>query len=409
MTGAKSFPEEFEDAYLAQRLPQIIRVELIGSIGAALSFVVLIWWDAAVDSSSLSETVPIRLGVAAVLVGFGLASLAPLSRSFHFVFQAMAYATITGGFGWLLAILPNGFDVGYAGLAIPPMFFPVMALNRAQLLLNSFIVLGSANLAILLAGEPGFTFLNVNVWLGLAVVFAAGLWVVLDLANRDRFLVREALEVEKERSDSLLRNILPEEIAERLKRSGESVSTRYDQATILFADIVGFTAFSRHREPDIVVDLLNALFSEFDDLVEERSLEKIKTIGDGYMVAGGVPVPRSDHAASVCDLGLAMLESVAAFAEGNDLDWEIRVGIHSGSVVAGVIGKHKFAYDLWGDTVNVASRLESSGSPGRIQLSMITAELLPAGYDFEQRGPVTLHNVGTMETCFLQPRKLIAS
>ena len=174
--------------------------------------------------------------------------------------------------------------------------------------------------------------------------------------------------------------------------------------TILFADIVGFTAFARSRQPTEVVDLLNALFSRFDDLVTAAGLEKIKTLGDGYMVAGGVPTPRSDHAAAVADLALEMMDVTGSFARELDVDWGIRIGIHSGAVVAGVIGKRKFAYDLWGDTVNVASRLESTSEPGRIQLSEATAQLLGNKYVVESRGTVTLKNRGDVPTYFLVDR-----
>jgi class 3 adenylate cyclase len=227
---------------------------------------------------------------------------------------------------------------------------------------------------------------------------------VLDRVNRRLFLAEQDLAEERRRTDALLKTILPEEIAERLKRSGESVAARYDQVTILFADLVGFTTYARDHEPVEVVRRLNELFSAFDDAVAARGLEKIKTIGDGYMVAGGVPVVTADHATAVADLALEMIDLVAKFVAEHSVDWDVRIGVHSGEVVAGVIGKRKFAYDLWGDTVNVASRLESTGVPGRIQVSEDTVALLGPSYRCEPRGMIDLKNRGSLSTYFLEGR-----
>ena len=224
---------------------------------------------------------------------------------------------------------------------------------------------------------------------------------MLDGVNRRLFLSERHVAAERARADRLLENILPVPIAEQLKTSDATIADGFDSVTILFTDIVGFTAFARTRQPTEVVELLNVLFSRFDDLVAEWGLEKIKTLGDGYMVAGGVPTPRPDHAVAVAGLALAMMEATRAFAREREVDWGIRIGIHSGPVVAGVIGKRKFAYDLWGDTVNVASRLESTSEPGRIQISEETAQLLREDFIVEPRGMITLKNRGELQTYFL--------
>lgn len=213
------------------------------------------------------------------------------------------------------------------------------------------------------------------------------------------YFVRKSDELFHE-ADGLLRNVLPDDIAERLKSSEEMIADEFESASILFADISGFTPMAARMEPGGVVALLNEIFTVFDDLVEERGLEKIKTIGDAYMVASGVPAPRPDHARAICDLALAMQSqlTVRGFA-GRDI--RMRIGVASGPVTAGIIGRKKFSYDLWGDTVNLASRMETTGVPGRIQIPAATRELVHGWFDLERRGIVEVSGRGDVETWFL--------
>lgn len=216
---------------------------------------------------------------------------------------------------------------------------------------------------------------------------------------------REELKIMHQKADSLLLNILPHSIAERLKESERNVVDSFPEATILFCDLVGFTPLAAQTTPGELVDFLNAIFSEMDQLVEKYGLEKIKTIGDAYMVAGGVPDPRTDHASAVADFALELVERLPQMADRLDLPVKLRIGIHSGPVVAGVIGEKKFAYDLWGDTVNTASRMESTGSENKIHLSQVTCDLLGEAYEFEKRGNVAIKGKDEMETCFLLNKK----
>lgn len=201
-------------------------------------------------------------------------------------------------------------------------------------------------------------------------------------------------------SERLLRNVLPQSIAARLKQSDEMIADRFDSASILFADVAGFTPMSASLEPEEVVTLLNAVFTTFDGFVAERGLEKIKTIGDAYMVAAGVPVSRQDHARAICDLALEMRDHLDSHTiDGRPI--QMRIGVASGPVTAGIIGRQKFAYDLWGDTVNVASRMETSGLPGKIQLAAGTVDLVSDWYECESRGEVDVKGKGTMESWWL--------
>lgn len=206
---------------------------------------------------------------------------------------------------------------------------------------------------------------------------------------------------ERERSERLLLSILPQAIAERLKDSPGTIAEGFAEATVLFADLAGFTTFSRTADPRGLVELLDAIFSEFDRLAAALGIEKIKTIGDAYMAAAGLPAPRPDHAAAAAKLALGMRDAFAGLVRERGLPLDIRIGIHSGPVVAGVIGRQKFSYDLWGDTVNLASRMESHGAAGMIHVSAATRSLLGERFRFEPRGEVMVKGSGPMETFFL--------
>lgn len=217
----------------------------------------------------------------------------------------------------------------------------------------------------------------------------------LEVANRE-------LAAEQAKSEALLLNILPSATAERLLAGETNISDHVPMATVLFSDLVGFTALSSGLPAGEIVPMLNAIFSRFDSLCEQYGAEKIKTIGDGYMAAGGVPKPREDHAVLIAGLARAMHKAMAEFNAEHGLELQLRVGIHSGPVIAGVIGKKKFAYDLWGDTVNTASRMESNGKPGAVHVSAETQVLLePHGFTFEAREPIQVKGKGLMHTFFM--------
>lgn len=213
------------------------------------------------------------------------------------------------------------------------------------------------------------------------------------------------LQVERANSDRLLLNVLPKAIADRLKQGERTIVDSFREATVVFGDIVGFTSFSADMAPSRTVQLLNDLFSGFDKLAETYQLEKIKTIGDSYMVVGGVPTPVPEHAERCALMALDMIEVLKHFNRRNSISLDIRIGLNSGPVVAGIIGTKKFSYDLWGDTVNVASRMESHSLPGMIQVSGSTYELLADRFDFEERGTIDVKNRGLMATYRLLRRK----
>jgi class 3 adenylate cyclase len=209
---------------------------------------------------------------------------------------------------------------------------------------------------------------------------------------------------EQERSERLLLNVLPAPIADRLKQGEELIADDFPEVTVLFADLVDFTGRVRDATPERVVQVLDELFSALDGLAERHGLEKIKTVGDAYMVVGGLPTPRPDHARAVADMALAVREEVPRHLDPGGQPLVVRIGIDTGPVVAGVIGRRKFSYDLWGDTVNTASRMESTGVPGCIQVTERTWRRLRDGYRLERRGPVDVKGKGEMVTWFLVGR-----
>lgn len=205
-------------------------------------------------------------------------------------------------------------------------------------------------------------------------------------------------------SDSLLLNVLPRSIADRLKRDPGIIAERYDDVSVLFADVADFTPFAERTSPEQVVGVLDEIFSAFDALTERHGLEKIKTIGDAYMVAAGLPEPRANHAQAIAALAIEMQDEFARVCQALGLGLAIRIGIDSGPVVAGVIGRRKFTYDLWGDTVNTASRMESHGVAGRIQVSQMTYHHLKDHYRFEERGEIEVKGKGLLRTYLLVGR-----
>ena len=215
---------------------------------------------------------------------------------------------------------------------------------------------------------------------------------------------KEMLHIEQMKSEKLMLNILPKPIADRLKKGEKNIAGSYPEVTVLFSDLVGFTKMSAKKTAPELVKLLNDIFSRFDKRAELLGLEKIKTIGDAYMAVGGLPIPRSDHAEIVADMALGMYEDLADFNQANQQEIQMRIGIHSGPVVAGVIGFTKFSYDLWGNTVNTASRMESTSGNGRIQVSAITHELLKEHFVLEEREVIECKGLGPMLTSYVNAR-----
>jgi adenylate cyclase len=230
-------------------------------------------------------------------------------------------------------------------------------------------------------------------------------YVLLQYFVRARERALAELEVERAKSERLLLNVLPASVADRLKETEQVIADGFDTATVLFADIVGFTSLAQVLPPADTVALLDRIFAGWDELAARYGLEKIKTIGDAYMVAGGIPAPREDHAEAIAELALEMGAEMERCAGESGMPLEVRIGIDTGPVVAGVIGRAKFSYDLWGDTVNTASRMESHGVPGEIQVTERGYERLRGRYELRRRGTIEVKGKGPMTTYLLLGRR----
>ena len=296
---------------------------------------------------------------------------------------------------------------------VPELLGTVLILNA----IFAFSVVRMGFVIGLAAEMPVLIWLGALAWIGTypeigwftVFLVASGMGVaafgayMLESSARARFLQRqilagqrEALAREMAKSDRLLHSMLPASIADRLRDEPRVIADAFPEATVVFSDIVGFTPIGSQMSPNELVSVLNELFGRFDELAARHGLEKIKTMGDGYLAVAGVPLPVPDHADRAVRFGLDVLRATEALATERDLPLRLRVGIHSGPLVAGVIGRDKLAYDLWGDTVNVASRMESQGLPDRVQISEATAQLLSAEVSLEARGTIEVRGRGPM-------------
>lgn len=311
--------------------------------------------------------------------------------------------TTTAGQMLVGGFLPSG-GVGLWGILAPLGALVFLEVRQAVRWFGAFLVVF---LLTGLAGEALFPDADLPVWftstmLALNIIGVASIaFTLLGSFAHQRNAALTALRAEQAKSENLLLNILPKEIAAILKNENRTIADHYDGASILFADMIGFTPLTAQMQPREMVDLLNHVFSYFDSLVDKYGLEKIRTIGDSYMVASGVPKPRSDHAQALAHMALDIQQYVRSDPICLSQHLDFRIGINSGPVVAGVIGRKKFIYDLWGDAVNTASRMESHGTPGEIQLTRATYELLKDQFVCRQRGTIPVKGKGEMETWYL--------
>ena len=352
-----------------------------------------------------------RFGLAAPLYALMLAlSYAP--RMSHLVQLWVSLAMFVCGFTIVLMIVTSnpsepGHQVYFAGLILVHIGgYVFLGLRFLPAAIANLAILISYEVALLAFGDGINTYddrlqaLSTNFFLIGANIL--GLWSCyrLELFARRDFLLRRAVEVEQAQSEALLLNILPGEVAGRLKKDQATTADYLADVSILFADVVSFTPMTAESHADDLVSLLNEVFSYFDSLVEKHGVEKIKTIGDCYMAAAGVPVYRPDHAQALARMALELMDYVRSHEfMGRFLNF--RVGMNSGPVVAGVIGRSKFSYDLWGDTVNLASRMETHGLAGYIQIARGAYERLRDGFICEARGFIPVKGVGEVETWFL--------
>jgi class 3 adenylate cyclase len=405
----------FVDPALERRYQLAAGAESLSGLRIITSVAATMWLIAAlVVPAGTSIPVELAAPVCYAMAGVSGAALLATGRTETVDQQHLVASILTAANAlvilWLASI--GGVLPGY-GMSAIMLLFAYGAVSRTGFVFvagrSAVVVIGFVVAAVSYRG-PGSLVVDGFIF-GAAVIGSLLAMRLLEQSRRrvyyqDAVITDQAdhLRVEKGKSDRLLLNVLPAPISARLRDGEQLIADEYPSVTVLFADLVGFTSMAARLPPAEVVDRLGCLFARFDELVAERGLEKIKTMGDAYMAAGGLPEPLDDHAARVVDLGLAMIEMVAR--QGNEgLGLPLRIGVHSGPVIGGVIGHRKFTFDVWGNTVNVASRLESQGVPNRVHISQATWMLVSDRFDGTARGPVDLRGHGPMETYLVSGRQ----
>ena len=394
--------EAGDDPEIKLRKALLLRVSFLIILAAALWGVLYL-----IFSEPLAGAIPLSYSAFSLLTLLGFLA----TRRYDLYLTAQLVLILLLPF--LLMVALGGF-VNSSAVVLWSVLCPMAALvfdrpekaPRWMLLYAGLLILGGAlqpyvrltnNLPPTMI-VPLFFVLNLGTVSGIA-------FFLLFYFVREKDRAYRMLNLERERADQLLLNVLPKEVAPRLKQSGQTIAEHFDSASVLFADIVGSTMLFADMEPREIVDWLNEVFSAFDVLLDKYGLEKIRTIGDSYMVAAGVPSPRPDHARALALMALEMCEQLQQMPARNGRRIAFRMGMNSGPMVGGVIGKTKFHYDLWGDTVNTASRMESHGEAGKIQVTQQTYDLLRGEFDFEPRGLIPIKGKGELQTWFLLGRR----
>ena len=391
-------PEEPDDVRVGKRLfvwinllviPLSIFGGILGVLGGSLRMIMI--------ASSSMVVFPLNLFLLTRTRKFSL----------HFSIWVIGMMLLILFWGILLGGFSTNFS-GYWVVFLPLMLVVLVSENRS--IIGWFVVFSLFTISFSLldpyVSNPENAPAN-SVFNNSYTVITSAALVLLTIAyyKRQKNIALNLLAIERDRSESLLLNILPKKIADILKIEEGTIAEHYDSASILFADMVGFTPMSVHMTPSEMIELLNKIYSHFDTLAEKYAVEKIRTIGDNYMVASGVPEPTSDHAKALANMALDMLSYAKNLPTQYDKSINFRIGINSGPLVAGVIGQKKFQYDVWGDTVNTASRMESHGVAGQIQITAHTRELIQDEFVCEKRGILSIKGKGEMETWLLVGRK----
>jgi class 3 adenylate cyclase len=391
---------------MAQRLALGVRIAVVAYLTFILLRLIFVvtrspTWDAGWFSMAIAVEV-------ALLVIMGLQRTRMGQRYPEFLFLAAS---------WSITLVEQGWAT-VQGVAFPGLFaWTLVFLTQATLIPVQWPFHLTAQLGVLVYYYGVNSLLGLepdtqSLWDAQQVLYL--LWFC-GISNLSVYLyerlqwselqARRSLEAEKARSEELLLNILPQVVASKLKEKQRAIADSFAEATVLFADIVGFTQISAGIPPQDVVELLNEIFSNFDALAEKHGLEKIKTIGDAYMVVGGLPIERDDHAEAIANMALDMLATMERISRTKGRLLQIRIGITTGPAIAGVIGRKKFIYDLWGDAVNIASRMESQGLANCIQVTEAVVKQLGDRFYFEERGAIPIKGKGTMITYFLKGRQ----
>lgn len=421
----RSWRPRFADPGTERSFRREYSADALGVSRLSLGLMLLIWVgfagvDVLLEEPQRSWTLAIRLGlVTPLLAGLMALSFTRWGAATRSVLLLVAVTTIQGGLFWVVSLYdftriasalgqPMPLHRNDAGFIFMMVWLCVICVSTGLLRLGTVATTVACGMFLFwsvstaMAYRPSLIIAATSVPFAFAAVMVS--WVgslMLQRYARSNFRARQLLHVSMLKSESLLLNILPEAIAERLKSAESNIADGFDEVTVLLADIEDFTPLASQLEPARIVALLDELFRLFDEICARHEVEKIKTVGDAYMAASGIPQSRADHCSVMAQCAVEMLDACQRVADPRGGSVRLRIGLHTGPVVAGVIGTHKFAYDLWGDTVNVASRMESTGEPGRIQVTREVVEKLTDGFAVSRRGQVKIKGKGLMPSWWL--------
>ena len=342
-----------------------------------------------------------------IFIIFGITFSSFFKKYWRFLVSLAGFIGGIGLIGMLLFTNEQGSFLYPSGLLLVIMWIYIFSgLGFIYSSITSLAIFTTyCTVALLITNTPLYIYTNNVTFIIRGIFIGSFAGYIIENYSRTDFVKNIIIDEEREEIERLLRNILPQSIADELKRNQGIIANKFNAITILFADIVGFTSLSAKISPDELIIFLNEIFSIFDRLVDQYGLEKIKTIGDAYMVAGGLPIPRNDHAEATANFALELQQEIKDFRTKSNQAFDLRIGIHTGPAIAGVIGVKKFIYDIWGDSVNTASRMESHSIPGKIQVSEETFKLLKNKFIFKERGIIKVKGKGEVKTYFLQGRQ----
>jgi adenylate cyclase len=403
----RAFPDalelDFQKYYRARSLP-LVRAAILLGMGLYIAF---LFWDLVVDPAIFPFSLRVRATVALLLgIAFSCTFLPWFKERIQLT---VGTATVVAGIGVVLIIdnIGNGLMLGLAGVMLVLMFnFGFVRLLFRPSMLCALLIIAAYDAAAILSPLPASLIIANNFFLVSAIIAGGYITFLFEKLFRAQYLADRDLASERLRGDLLIQNMLPRHIAARLKAGETMVAESHSEVTVIFADLVGFTNLTKTLAPTRMLELLNGIFSIIDGLVEKHGLDKIKTMGDAYMAVGGIAKPAQSSVDAVAEFALDVIEEVSAYGRERGYPLTLRVGIHTGEVISGVIGLKKFSYDLWGETVNLASRLEAQSEAGQIQVSEATYRRLRSRYCFKPRGPINVRGIGEISTFFLVGRDL---
>jgi adenylate cyclase len=400
-----SFPQGLEAEFRQSHNLTMVREARIAIVLGVFLYASFYFWERLIDTETTAISLAIRFFVCASLLLVSLLPPSILVRHLQ-VWLTIVLSIVGLGISANGMLLTDGLNRVLAAVMLLLMFnfgFGRLLLIPS-LISGSITCLGYNAAAVYL--HMSRAELVVNNWILISGLLSGTVMTYfVERLLRSQFLVGKDLEFERQRTDELVKNLLPLRIAARLKAGEKIIAESHGEATVLFADLVGFASLTKRLSPGHLVEILNDIFSLLDDLTERHGVEKIKTIGDAYMVVAGAGVTRVNTAAAVADFALDMIGEISTYARKHDLPLALRVGISTGQVISGIIGTKKLSFDLWGDTVNLASRMESNSAGGQIQVSETTFWRLHTDYDFSERRRIAVQGLGEVETYFLLAKK----